>query len=103
MVLTKEQIIIPKDKLTEYLLVFKERNDTSIFLKELGFNKDNWEDLAIAIADLALANEIEFHKKSMYGDLYTIRGMLNGLSMVTIWFHLEPSNQFRFVTLFPEK
>lgn len=103
MFLSKEQIIIPKEKITDYLLVYKERNDKSIYLKELGFTKDNWEDLAIAIAEMAISNEVEFHKKSIFGDLYSITGKLKELSTVTIWFHLASTNQFRFVTLFPNK
>ena len=103
MYLTKGQIIIPEEKLTEYLLIYKERNDKSGFLEAIGFTLENWHDLAIEIAELAISNECVHQKKSNFGDLYSISGKLRGLAAVTIWFFIEPSNQFRFVTLFPQK
>jgi hypothetical protein len=101
--LSKEQLIIPEEKLKQYLLVYKERNDKSGFLKSLGFELENWQDLAIEIAELAVSNEVRFEKHSEFGNLYSVLGKLRDLEVVTIWFHLEPSNKYRFVTLFPNK
>jgi hypothetical protein len=41
--------IIPDDKLTRYLLVYKARNDKSKFLAQAGFTQENPEALRAAI------------------------------------------------------
>jgi hypothetical protein len=40
-----EDLIIPDDKITRYLLVQKARNDKSKFLAQAGFTQENPEDL----------------------------------------------------------
>jgi hypothetical protein len=45
--------IIPDDKLTRYLLVYKARNDKSKFLAQAGFTQENPEALLSAIRSLA--------------------------------------------------
>ena len=45
--------IIPDEKLTRYLLVYKVRNDKSKFLAQAGFTQENPEALRAAISSLA--------------------------------------------------
>jgi len=58
--------IIPYDKLTHYLLVYKARNDKSQFLAKAGFTLQNPEALRAALRILVEANEaVEDISKSM--------------------------------------
>ena len=52
------EIIIEKEKLTNYLLKHRERNDKSKFLNSLGFNLDNWENLKKEIIRIYEENHI---------------------------------------------
>ena len=38
-----EQLDIPIEKITEYLLAKKEKNDKSKILLSLGYSKENWQ------------------------------------------------------------
>jgi len=49
--------IIPFDKLTNYLLIPKRKNDKSKFLWQAGFTLDNAHALEQAIRSLIAANE----------------------------------------------
>jgi len=46
-------VVIPRDKLTAYLLVERQHNDKSTYLAQAGFNQDNPELLEHAIRELA--------------------------------------------------
>jgi len=52
MILKPEQIIIPDEKILNYLLLSKEKNDKSGFLSRLGFNKNNYTELIEEIRKL---------------------------------------------------
>jgi hypothetical protein len=43
--ITRENIEIPTEKITGYLLVSKEKNDKSAFLANLGYTLNNWSEL----------------------------------------------------------
>jgi hypothetical protein len=97
-------IIIDTAKITNYLLVPKDKNDKSKFLNELGYTLDNWEILVEDIKNIVLENEAIFQKESPFGgDLYEVKGQLRNFVVITIWLVLDNQNTFRFVTLFPNK
>jgi hypothetical protein len=97
-------IIIDSVKITNYLLVPKDKNDKSKFLNELGYTLDNWEILVEDIRNIVLENEAFFQKESPFGgDLYKVKGQLRNFGIITIWLMLDNQNTFRFVTLFPNK
>lgn len=48
-----DDAIIPDEKLTQYLLVYKAKNDKSQFLAQAGFTLDNPDQLKAAIQALA--------------------------------------------------
>ena len=98
-----EQIEIPREKITGYLLVPKEKNDKSVFLANLGYTIDNWSDLAYDIEQLVLTNEAELQQNTSFGDIYEVKGRLRLRAVVTIWLIEVRSTHFRFVTLFPQK
>jgi hypothetical protein len=102
MKISEDQIVIPPEKITGYLLVKKEKNDKSGFLKMLGYTVENWEELAKDVKQLALQNELVFQKKSEFGDLYSIKGFLKSSAIVTIWFQQISGAVFRFITLYPD-
>ena len=97
-------IFVDPAKITNYLLVPKDKNDKSRFLNDLGYSLDNWEDLANDICKIINENEAIFQKSSPFGgDLFEVKGQLRNFGIVTIWLLLESENTFKFVTLFPNK
>ena len=52
--------VIPRDKLTKYLLVFQPENDKSQFLAQAGFTQDNSE-----LARVIKAGWCRFRKRSV--------------------------------------
>lgn len=52
-----ENAVIPKEKLTKYLLISRIKDDKSKFLEQAGFIQDNPDDLLKAIRQLAVTNE----------------------------------------------
>lgn len=101
-------VIIPDDKLLNYLLLPREENDKSKFLNSAGYYITNCEILAHDLRQLIQANEVSDVSASAYGTKYEIRGILNGpngraLHVVTIWIKLDATENLRFVTLFPDR
>jgi hypothetical protein len=101
-------IIIPDDKLLNYLLLPRKENDKSKFLNSAGYYIANCDVLARDLRQLVQANVVSDVKASTYGKKYEIRGALNGpngrtLQVVTIWIRLDATEDIRFVTLFPDR
>ena len=101
MILKPEQIIIPDEKILNYLLLSKEKNVKSGFLSRLGFNKNNYTELIEEIRKIATTNEAVLSRTSEFGNLYRIEGKLKSSFVVTIWIEQIEKNKFRFVTLYP--
>jgi hypothetical protein len=101
-----EDLIIPDDKITRYLLVQKARNDKSKFLAQAGFTQENSEELKTAIWIQAVATAAVEDRSNEYGTFYQVEGDLIGvngvnLSVVTIWLRRQIDSKFQFVTLKP--
>ncbi|MEO1404659.1 MAG: DUF6883 domain-containing protein [Cyanobacteria bacterium J06635_1] len=101
-----ENAIIPEAKLTQYLLVYRARNDKSKFLAQAGFTQTNPGILKVAIQTLIATNEAFEERTNEYGTFYQAVGMLEGpngiqLSVVTIWLRRKIDDQFQFITLTP--
>jgi hypothetical protein len=101
-----EDLIIPGDKITHYLLVQKARNDKSKFLAQAGFTQENPEDLKIAIQTQAVVTEAVEDRSNEYGTFYQVEGDLIGvngvnLSVVTVWLRRRIDSKFQFITLKP--
>jgi hypothetical protein len=100
--------IIPKAKLTEYLLKYKTKNDKSQYLSQAGFTQNNPEQLTTAIYQLIQSNRAIKDLENDYGTFYKVSGQLIGfngrnLSVITIWLQRKIDNQFQFITLKPNK
>ncbi|HAK75715.1 MAG TPA: hypothetical protein DCR35_03635 [Runella sp.] len=97
-------IVIEKAKITDYLLVWKEKNDKSVFLNHLGYYQNNWEDLQNDILNIVQNNEAIFQRNAPFGGtLHKVTGELKDKRVVTIWLLADDNSIFRFVTLYPEK
>jgi hypothetical protein len=100
--------IIPVEKLTRYLLVFKPQDDKSKFLAQAGFTLDNPEDLEQAIRTLITTEPAIPDGTNEYGRFYRVEGQLQGnqartLAVVTLWIQWHIDQKYRFVTLKPKK
>lgn len=100
--------IIAREKLTDYLLVSRIQNDKSRFLAQAGFTKANPAALEKAIRLLAESGEAVEDSANEYGVFYRLAGSLQGpngksLAVITIWIRWNLDQQFRFVTLKPQK
>jgi hypothetical protein len=101
-----EDLIIPDDKITQYLLVVKTRNDKSKFLAQAGFTQENPEALRLAIQRQVMDKEAIKEKSNEYGTFYQVTGELIGindvsLSVITVWLQRQIDGKFQFVTLKP--
>ena len=97
--------IIPKEKLTQYLLVPRQKNDKSEFLAQAGFTLENPDALEAAIRKLIIGNEADSDRHNEYGIFFRVEGELQGphgiLFVVTVWILRTSDQQYRFVTLKP--
>ena len=100
-----EGVVIPREKLTRYLLVFQPENDKSKFLAQAGFTQENPEALEAAIREMIANHDAVLDRTDRFGDFYRVEGDLKGvnereLSVVTIWIlRTAEDGVYRFVTL----
>ena len=105
--LPDEAIVIPREKLTHYLLVARVEDDKSKYLAQADFTADRADELEMAIRELVRQYDAEWDASNVYGVFYRVTGDLVGLNgrrlpVVTIW--IAPTNtpaSYRFVTLKP--
>ncbi|MEB3308651.1 MAG: hypothetical protein VKJ02_00290 [Snowella sp.] len=102
------QAMIPDDKLSKYLLVYKEKNDKSKFLEQAGFTLANPEELKSAIYELIQSVEPIEDITNEYGTFYRFEGELIGVNqrnllVITVWLRRKIDNKLQFVTLKPKK
>ncbi len=98
---------IDDTKLTNYLLVQRQWDDKSGYLRGAGFELKNWPDLRTAIRRLADTVDAVEDGSNEYGTFYRVEGMLEGptgnLQVVCIWMKRAIEGRFYFVTLKPSK
>ena len=99
--------IIPREKLTQCLLVPRARNDKSRFLARAGFSLEHPELLEAALRELVTQNQALVEREDVYGRYLDVRGVLRGprgtLDVVTVWIVLATNSECRFVTLKPAR
>jgi hypothetical protein len=100
--------LIAKEKLTSYLLVFKKRNDKSMWLAKAGYTADNWQVLENDLRKQILSLDAELSETTIYGYTYEIIGKLtgpNGKSILvrTIWMTEITTGITKFITMYPNK
>ena len=99
--------IIAREKLTQYLLVPRQKNDKSRFLAQVGFTLQNPDALEEAIRALIAENEAVTDRDNEYGIFYRVEGDVYGpygiLSVVTVWILRTNNNRYHFITLKPAR
>ena len=99
--------IIPREKLTHYLLKSRPKNDKSGFLAQVGFSQENPDALEAAIRQLITEEEASSDREDVYGVFYVVTGNLHGpsgiLPVVTVWLLQRNEGVVRFVTLKPAR
>ena len=107
MKLSSNTLIAP-EKLTQYLLIPRRRNDKSRWLAQAGYTIKNWQllekDLRKQILSL-IAIPTEYTR---YGQMYEIKGNLTGpngkiLTVCTIWMTETATGDTKFITMYPAK
>ena len=99
---------VKPEKITEYLLKPRSRNDKSKFLTELGYNIENWRVLQADILGQILPIDAELDEKTAYGDMYKIVANLTGPNgktrkVLTFWLLNTILNTAHLVTMYPAK
>lgn len=108
MVKLSEDTIIASEKLTDYLLTYKKRNDKSQWLAKAGYNIDNWTVLKQDLERQILPMDAKRIEVNAFGQVFEIKGDLIGpnclpLSVSTIWLKETISGVTKFITMYPNK
>jgi hypothetical protein len=102
-----ENALIPPEKLTDYLLIYRRKSDKSRFLAQAGFAHNNPAKLARAIRSLIAEHDAIADRDNEYGTFYRVEGELHGpkgsLEVITVWLRREVDDQYWFVTLKPAR
>ena len=103
-----EKAIIPKEKVTEYLLSFSHRDGRGKpkFFSEHGFSTDSWQQLATALRQHATEHEVTKTERSRFGTRYVIEGTLatpDGKNPIvrSVWFVPTGEKNPWFATAYP--
>ncbi len=96
--------IIPKFRLTRYLLVQLPKDDKSKFLAQAGYVLTNWQQLEQDLRTQILSLSAISTVSTEFGQKYEIDGVLIGsngveLRVRTVW--IVTTQKTRFVTLVP--
>ena len=105
-----EKVVIPKAKITDYLLSLNHRDgcNKANFFMRFGFSLEQWEFLAQALKYHATYNEITGTEVSYFGIKYVIEGVLlspdgRNPEIRSVWFVKNETGEFSFVTAYPLK
>lgn len=105
---SNQNIIIPKEKLCDYLLSENHPigKSKSIFFKNHGFTRNNYKLLEKCLLNIFRNNEIYKTIESEYGDKFIIDGLLetqlkSNIKLRTIWIIEKNNSDIRFITAYP--
>jgi hypothetical protein len=75
-----ERAVVETAKVRDYLLSFEHPvgRSKARFFAELGFARDRWPELQLALLSLAQTGEAEPGPATEFGQNYVVRGMLQG-------------------------
>lgn len=107
MKLPGDTLIVP-EKLTNYLLIPRKRNDKSKWLAGAGYTPENWEMLEADLRNQILSENADSVERTEFGQMYEIRGILVGpngksLSVLTVWMTDNETGNTRFITMSPDR
>jgi len=100
--------VIASEKIKEYLLSPRKRNDKSKWLAKAGYKLGNWQRLERDLRTQILSQNAVFTEDTKYGQMYEIKGKLTGpkgksLFVRTIWMNEHESRLTKFITMFPDR
>ena len=105
-----EQAIIPKSKLTDYLLSRTHHNgrNKAAFFAAFGFTQETWEILADAFLRHVAEHDVVETEKTPFGTSYTVEGTLRAPDgrmpqIRVVWFIQNGETTPRLVTAYPLK
>jgi len=103
-----QEAVIPREKLTRYLLAWRAQGDKSKFLAQAGFTVENPGALLRALRVLAARAEAVPDGENQYGEFLRVEGDLTGpngvsLRVTTIWLRWHADGSVHFVTLKPQR
>jgi hypothetical protein len=103
-----EKAEISEAKVVKYLLSTTHRAGKSkaSFFMQFGFDPSRWEELAIALKQHAVDNDVTREEQSTFGTRYVIEGPLTApegrrLNVRTAWFIDVDAEVPRFITAHP--
>jgi hypothetical protein len=103
-----EKAEVPEAKVVRYLLSTTHRAGKSkaSFFMEFGFDPDRWEELAGALKQHAVDNDISLEEKTTFGTRYVIEGPLKApdgtwLNVRSAWFIDDDGDSPRLITAHP--
>lgn len=100
--------MISDEKLTEYLLTPRKRNDKSAWLARAGCRLETWAILRRDLIEQMLPNDAFFLERTEYGEVFEIAGRLKGpngrvLSVRTIWMVETTTKATKLITRYPDR
>ncbi|MBN1992723.1 MAG: hypothetical protein JW953_08445 [Anaerolineae bacterium] len=103
-----DNTLIAPEKLTQYLLMPRKRNDKSKWLSQAGYTVENWKVLENDLRQQLLSFEAVPTDNTRYGQMYEIRGNLTGpnqqtLAVVTVWMTELATGITKFITMYPDR
>lgn len=103
-----DKAIIPKDKLTDYLLseIHTDGKSKAKFFRKFGFNEANVNLLEKSLLKIAKSEDIIDEITSLFGIKYVVDGKLKNpakkaVQVRTIWIIEKGQNRPRFITGYP--
>ena len=102
------EAVIPADKISKYLLVYRPRGDKSGWLEGVGYSLEKAEVLAADIRAQLLSLDARSAGSDKFGDYFETAGSLKGpsgkvLRARAIWMTEHLSGETRLITLIPDK
>jgi len=99
---------ISPEKLIQYLLTPRKRNDKSKWLTQAGYSLKNWRALENDLRKQILSHEAIPTDQTQYGQIYEIKGRLIGpndksLDVITVWMTENVTGVTKFITMYPDK
>ncbi|MBC8184808.1 hypothetical protein H8E88_27255 [candidate division KSB1 bacterium] len=100
--------LIAQEKIKDYLLTHRIRNDKSKWLAYSGYTLENWQLLENDLRSQMLHRNATLIENTQYGQMYEIKGELKGpnskiLFVCTIWMKEHSSGLTKFITMYPDK
>lgn len=99
---------IAHEKIKNYLLSPKKRNDKSKWLAEAGYTLESSQLLINDLQNQILSLDAVPTDETEYGQMYEINGPLTGpngktLMVRSIWMRENETKMTKFITMFPDK